>query len=140
MYCQELDVDFRSLNKENRFHYVEKLSNKLLAAIEHVIPILPVALIVTIFESNPKAKLHAIDIVEKVNQLISQLMDDGSAMKDKEKPKQQTIIQSLELLVTREILLKEGDYYWLNIEAITLAKYYSNSIRHFHLKSPSAPE
>ncbi|MBL4682713.1 MAG: 1-acyl-sn-glycerol-3-phosphate acyltransferase [Pseudomonadales bacterium] len=129
------DIDFRGLDKVDRFAYVEKLSTKLLMAIKHVVPILPVPLVATVFEENPKSKLHAMDVVEKVNQLITQLMSEGSAMQNNEKPKQQTISQSLSLLVSRHILIRDKHYFWLNTESTALVQYYSNSIRHFHDES-----
>jgi len=132
------EIDFRGLDKVDRFAYVEKLSTKLLTAIKHVVPILPVPLVATVFEENPKSKLHATDVVEKVNQLITQLMSEGSAMQDNEKPKQQTISQSLSLLVSRNILIRDKHYFWLNTESTTLVQYYSNSIRHFRDESAKA--
>ncbi len=124
-------IEFRQLDKADRFIYVEKLAGELLEAIKHVMPVLPVPLITTVFEENPGKSLRSIDIVEKVNQLIENLMLGGSAMSQDEKPKQVTISQGLTLLSERGILLEEKDQFRLNDQAQKLIRFYSNSIRHF---------
>jgi len=131
-FSQQHDVNFRAIDKADRFVFVEKLAANLLHAIAHVIPVLPVPLIATVFEENPNRDLRSIDITEKVNQLIDTLMASGSAMREEEKPKQSTISQSLALLTERGILVQDKDHFRLNSEAQDLTRYYSNSIRHFY--------
>ena len=125
------DVDFRHVDKSTRFIYVEKLARELIMAIQYVIPVLPVALITTVFEENPGKSFRSIDIIEKVNQLIDRLMASGSAMREDEKPKQSTISQSLSLLSNRGVLVEESDRFHYNDESRPLISYYANSIRHW---------
>ena len=132
------DIDFRRLEKPDRFVYVEKLAGELLNEIKHVMPVLPVPLITTVFEQNPEESLRSIDVIEKVNQLIANLMSGGSAMSQDEKPKQSTISQSLTLLSDRGILKEEKDRFRLNDTARQLVQYYSNSIRHFNQRHDSS--
>jgi glycerol-3-phosphate O-acyltransferase len=130
-FCQQNEIDFRHLDKTTRSPYVEKVADELMTAIQQVIPVLPVALISSVFEENPGAWLKSIDIIEKVNQLIDTLMANGSPMREDEKPKQSTISQSLVLLSERGLLQSEKDRFRLNEESLDLARYYANSISHF---------
>ena len=134
-FCAQHKVDFRYLDKPDRFIYVEKLAWELLEAIKHVIPVLPVPLITSVFEENPDKPLRSIDVIEKVNKLIDSLIRGGSAMREDEKPKQNTISQALTLLSDRQILLEDEDRFRLNAKAQPLIRFYSNSIRHFRGKT-----
>lgn len=126
------NIDFRQLDKPDRFTYVAELADELLTAIKHVMPVLPIPLITAVFEENPQKSLRSIDIIEKVNQLIENIIASGSAMNQDEKPKQSTISQGLALLSDRGILVEEKDRFHLNEQALELIRYYSNSIRHFY--------
>jgi glycerol-3-phosphate O-acyltransferase len=124
------DIDFRHLDKSTRFTYVEKIAKELIEAIQLVIPVLPVPLIASVFEENPGRRLKSIDISQRVNQLIDTLMENGSPMREDEKPKQSTISQTLTLLSERGLLLRDKDHFRLNEKTIDLTRYYSNSIRY----------
>ena len=130
-FSRRHDVDFRHIDKSTRFIYVKKLAEELISAIQHVIPVLPVALISTVFEENPGRNFRSIDIIEKVNQLIDRLMANGSAMREDEKPKQGTVSQSLSLLSNRGILVEEQDRFRCADGSQALIRYYANSIRHW---------
>lgn len=128
-------IDFRHMDKTTRFIYVEKLAQELMSAILHVIPVLPVALISTVFAENPGKNLRSIDIIEKVNQLIDRVMTNGSAMREDEKPKQSTISQSLSLLSNRGVLVEEQDRFHCADGSQAVIRYYANSIRHWVSKN-----
>jgi glycerol-3-phosphate O-acyltransferase len=130
-FCNRHNVNFRRVDKSTRFASVEKLAAELMVAIEHVIPVLPVPLIATVFEENPGRNFRSIDIIEKVNQLIDRLMAGGSAMREDEKPRQSTISQTLGLLSDRGVLVEEADHFYFTDELRPLISYYANSIRHF---------
>ena len=130
-FCRRNSIDFQHMSKPERFVQVEKLALELVAAIKHVMPVLPVPLIARVIEENADVALGSIDITGKVNQLIDDLMRSGSAMRGNEKPKQTTVLQSLTLLCDRGILLQNKDRFRMNADARELISYYANSIRHF---------
>lgn len=135
-FCTARTIDFRHLNKAERFVHVETLAEELQDAIKHVIPVLPVPLITSVFEENPETPLHSTEVIEKVNTLVDNLVQSGSAMREDEKPKHNTIAQGLALLSDRQILIRENDRFRLNSKAQALLQFYANSIRHLRSKAP----
>lgn len=124
-------IRFKSLSKEQRFEQVASLADALMDAIRHVIPILPVPLIATVFVRNPQARLRSIDLIVEVDRLIDELIHGGAAMRDEEKPRNSTLLQSLQLLQRRGILVEDRDHYFAGPDSSALLHYYANSISHW---------
>ncbi len=132
-FARTHNVSFKSLAKEQRFQQVAILADELMSAIRHVMPVLPVPLIATVFVRQPQARLRSIDIMLEVNQLIEEVIRSGAAMRETEKPRNSTLLQSLELLQRRGALREENDCYSAAPDAGPLLKYYANSIAHWLL-------
>jgi glycerol-3-phosphate O-acyltransferase len=127
-YCQQNEVHFHRLAKEERFIAVEQLANTLMQSIRHVIPVLPVPLVCSVFADSGDDSLLSIDVISRVDQMINQRIQSGGAMRREQKPRNQTLTQALEMLTAREILLQDQDEYRVNPEALELVRYYANSI------------
>lgn len=124
-------IQFKNLSKEQRFERITLLADVLMDAIRHVIPILPVPLIATVFVRNPQGGLRSIDLIVEVDGLIDELIRGGAAMREEEKPRNSTLLQSLQLLQQRGILIENQDRYFPNPDSIALLMYYANSIAHW---------
>jgi glycerol-3-phosphate O-acyltransferase len=125
------EIQFKRLSKEQRFEQVAALADALMDAIRHVIPILPVPLIATVFVRNPQTGLRSIDMTVEVDRLIDELIQGGAAMRDEEKPRNSTLLQSLQLLQRRGILIEDKDRYFPSADSKALLQYYANSIAHW---------
>jgi glycerol-3-phosphate O-acyltransferase len=127
-YCRQNNIHFNRLAKEQRFVAVEELANSLMQSIRHVIPVLPVPLVCSVFAKSTDESLLSIDVISRVDQLINERIETGGAMRRDQKPRNQTLTQALEMLTTRKILLQDQDEYRVNPEAMDLVTYYANSI------------
>ncbi len=125
------NISFKGMPKEERFAQIAILAEELMNAIRHVMPVLPVPLIATVFVNKPQARLRCVDIMTEVNRLIDEVIRGGGAMRDEEKPRNSTLLQSLELLQRRGILREENDCYCAAPDANPLLRYYANSIAHW---------
>lgn len=127
-YCQQHEIHFHKLEKEARFAAVEDLANTLMQSIRHVIPVLPVPLVCSVFTETTEDSLLSIDVISRVDQMINKRIQQGGAMRRDQKPRNQTLTRALEMLTQREILLQDQDEYRVNPDAMDLVKYYANSI------------
>lgn len=124
-------IQFKRLSKEQRFEQVAALADTLMDGIRHVIPILPVPLIATVFVRNPQTGLRSIDLIVEVDRLIDELVHGGAPMREEEKPRNSTLLQSLQLLQRRGVLIEDDDRYFAAPEFLALLNYYANSIAHW---------
>jgi glycerol-3-phosphate O-acyltransferase len=130
-FCAERNLSFKGLTKEQRFEHIAVLADRLMGAIRHVMPILPVPLIATVFVRNPQAGLRSVDVIVEVDNLIDELIDGGAAMREEEKPRNTTLLQSLQLLQRRGVLIGDNDRYFAGPDSAALLNYYANSIAHW---------
>ena len=124
-------IHFKRLSKEQRFEQVAALADTLMDGIRHVIPILPVPLIATVFVRNPQTGLRSVDLIVEVDRLIDELIHGGAPMREEEKPRNSTLLQSLQLLQRRGVLVEDDDRYYAGPESLALLNYYANSIAHW---------
>jgi|TARA_B100001964_G_scaffold216985_1_gene256700 glycerol-3-phosphate O-acyltransferase len=130
-YCTQHRVHFNKLAKADRFVQVQRLADELMAAIRHVMPILPIPLICTVFLQADSKTLKSLDILGRVDRLIDQMIARGAAMKSSEKPRNRTRMEGLELLKARGILQEDNDLFEADPLSLAVLEYYANSIAHW---------
>lgn len=130
-YCEQNSVDFKHLVKEERIPKVFELANELMDALRFVLPVLPVPLIASVFVSSEKDSMTLLEVVSECDVLIDKMIARGAAMKEEEKPRHKTLVNSLDMLKERNILLENKDRYSVNSEQASLIQYYANSIEHW---------
>ena len=79
-----------------------------------------------------------IDVIVEADRLIDELIHGGAPMREEEKPRNSTLLQSLELLQRRGVLVEDDDRYFANADSTALLNYYANSIAHW-LRPVDAP-
>lgn len=122
---------FAELDSKQRFTQVQKLGDQLMESIKHVMPILPIPLLCSVFLQNQDQAIRSIDINIKVQELIQTMIDHGAAMKKREQPRLKTLHESLKLLVDRGMITEKNDHYQINEKMRALIEYYANSIKHW---------
>jgi len=130
-FAEQKSWQFNTLDKEARFAEVGRLATELMEGIKHVMPILPVPLIASVFAAQPEAALRSAEIVAEIDSLIDRIIANGAAMKEDEKPRSATIAIGLQMLVDRGLLREEDDCYRTMPETVELIQYYANSIAHW---------
>jgi glycerol-3-phosphate O-acyltransferase len=130
-YCETNNVDFKHLTKELRIPKVFELANELMDSLRFVMPILPVPVIAAVFVSSNKESMTLLEVVSECDALIDKMIAKGAAMKEDEKPRHKTLVNSLDMLRERDLLLEEKDRYSINPEHQAILDYYANSIEHW---------
>ncbi len=131
-YCAGKELIFRQMDQRQRIAAVKTLAADLMTAIGHVIPILPVPLVATVFVQSDGEPLRSIDIVARCDQLIDSMISQGAPMTEEQKPRQTTIAAALANLRHRQILLEEDDVWRIAPDGDRLLAYYANSIVQWH--------
>ncbi|MFL5382442.1 MAG: 1-acyl-sn-glycerol-3-phosphate acyltransferase [Longimicrobiaceae bacterium] len=130
-YCAERGVDFRGMEKEERFAAVERLGAELMSAVGDVIPVVPVPLVATVFVRDPEAALSELDLKARVHELIGELEAAGARVYIPRSDLDYGITVGLRMLTLRHLVLERADgLYAAAPGERTVLRYYANSIAH----------
>ena len=130
-YCVQHQVSFDQFDKHQRIQQVSSLAGELMRAIAHVVPVLPIPLIATVFARSTQPALKTVDILLQCEQLADEMIANGAAMRGDQKPRYMTLQNSLNLLVQRGILMEAEQSFCVTAGSESLIKYYANSIGHY---------
>ncbi len=136
-YCLRNGVDFRALEKEERFARVEALAGELMASVGKVIPVLPVSLVATVFLERRENRLSELDLKAESHRLIQVLAEAGAHIYIPRKDHDYAVNVGLRMLILRHIVEEKDGLYVTNPDNLSLLEYYANSIRHLF---PVPPE
>ena len=130
-YVERTQVDFRLLNPQDRIDAVEKLGSELLGAIADAIPVLPVALIATVFLRHRGTALSELEIKAHAHTLINDLGRRGAYIHIPRSDHDYAATVGLRMLVLRHLVMESDGLYQANEGELDLLGYYANSIAHF---------
>lgn len=129
-YTIKHQINFRNLNKAERFEDVKRLAQHLMAAVGRVIPVAPVSLISTVFAENPKKYFSDFEIAARAQELIHGLEKNKAHIYIPRRDWTYAIQVGLRMLTLRHIVEIEDDLYHAVPEEIKILQYYANSIHH----------
>lgn len=130
-YTQQHKVNFRTIDKEERFEFVSGLAQDLMRAIGRIVPVVPVPLIASVFVENPAKKFSDLEIAGRVQDLIRELVNHGAHIYIPRSDWAYAINVGLRMLTLRHIVQTEDDLYWANPAEIKILRYYANSVHYF---------
>lgn len=130
-YIERTKVDFGQLDSGARSVAVENLGRELFGAVAGVIPVLPVALIATVFLRYPAAVLSELEIKACAHGLIEDLQHRGAHIHIPRADHDYAATVGLRMLVLRHMVLESDGLYRANDDELDLLRYYANSIAHF---------
>jgi glycerol-3-phosphate O-acyltransferase len=131
-YCESNSVDFRTLEKQERFVEIEKLSKKLLSDIGAVVPVVPVALVASVFVKYMEKEFTIFDIEEQVEKLFDILKESGAPVLDVPRStRAHAIATAVDMLSLRKIIKASGNKFRANPGEEKILQYYANSIVHW---------
>jgi glycerol-3-phosphate O-acyltransferase len=136
-YCRERGIDFRGMEREERFRHVEELAVRLMDAVGNVIPVLPVSLVAAAILRNPGGRASLLDLKAEVHRSMEELAAAGAQVYIPRSDQDYSIDVGLRMLTLRHLVREEEGLYTARMEEIPLLRYYANSIR--HLLPGSAP-
>ena len=134
-YCAENGVNFRKLERADRFLNVKKLADQLTDAIKHVVPALPISLVATVMLESGHHGLGALEVETRVNQLIEELHERGAHVYVSPRNRVESILSALNMLQLRKLVRESGGIYRAVPEEIDVLAYYANAIAHWRQAS-----
>jgi glycerol-3-phosphate O-acyltransferase len=129
-YTAEHSLDFIELNKEERIKKVETLAQDLMSAVGRVIPVVPVALIASVFLEDSEKSFSELELKTRVKHKIDRLEECCAAVYIPRSDRDYAIEVGLRMLILRHIVHEEDDLYYAAPEETKILQYYANSIAH----------
>jgi glycerol-3-phosphate O-acyltransferase len=132
-YCREKGFNFGRLERSERFKEVQKLCERLLDDIATVIPILPVALVSTVFLEATDNPLDVTTIEQRAARLQGQMQSKGAPIIEMPRTKLAGIINdAVDFMLLRRLIYNTGGRFAITPGQEPVLLYYANSIGHWH--------
>jgi len=129
-YLQKKRVIFENLNEEKRFKLISQLGDDLLTRVGHVVPVLPVALVASVFANTRKKSFTDLELKSKVFELASDFEKRGVHVHIPRDDMDYAFNAGKRMLLLRRIITENDGTYKANPEEKILLQYYANSIAH----------
>jgi glycerol-3-phosphate O-acyltransferase len=129
-YGKARGIDFRTMDKEERFRRVEAMAADLMAEVGKVIPVTPVSLVSTAFLRNGEKRLSGLELKAEVLRLIDALSAAGARVYIPRKDQDYAVDVGLRMLTLRRLVVEEDGLCGARREDLPLLRYYANSIAH----------
>jgi glycerol-3-phosphate O-acyltransferase len=129
-YCQERGANPRRLDRAARFAFVEELGDHLMAAVASAIPVVPVAIVATVFrdEAEPVTEL---ELKARASRLMDDLEDAGAQIYIPRQDREYAIEVGLRMLSLRRVVENVDGLHRAVPTERELLDYYASSIGHF---------
>ncbi len=125
------NIDFKTITKEERFKRIEELCHYLMASIKKVIPVLPVALVSTVFADFNEEPKSLFEVKSAIDRLINEIRLNGALIYFPKHNFEKYTETALELLKVRHMIFESENLYRANPEMMDILSYYANSIVHW---------
>ncbi|MGB3862998.1 MAG: hypothetical protein WA915_13015, partial [Candidatus Aminicenantaceae bacterium] len=129
-YAKEHSLNFSALKREERIQKVETLAQDLMTAVGRVVPVVPVALIASVFLEDPEKNFSELELKTRVQHKIDRLEECCAAVYIPRSDHDYAIEVGLRTLILRHIVLEEDDLYYAAPGETKILQYYANSIVH----------
>jgi len=130
-YCEVNEIDFSSLDREDRFVCVESLADSIMSNITKVVPIVPTALVSEVLLKNIKEWKSELEIKSQCAERIKQLTDAGAPIDISASAVESVLGSAMDILVGRGLVEVRDNLYRMKDSEIDIIKYYANSIVHW---------
>ncbi|HEU0012219.1 MAG TPA: 1-acyl-sn-glycerol-3-phosphate acyltransferase [Longimicrobium sp.] len=128
-WCADRGVDFRRLSKEARQEAVAELGAELMGAVGQVIPVLPVALVATVFLRD-RAPLSELELKARVAELMDAAEAAGAHVYVPRRDMDYAVTVGLRMLTMRHLVHEDDGLFTANAAEEQVLRYYANSIAH----------
>jgi glycerol-3-phosphate O-acyltransferase len=96
-----------------------------------VVPVVPVALIATVFCANPEKRISELELKAEVGQLLRRLEAAGAHVYVPRGDLDYAVTVGLRMLRLRHLLEEADGLFKVNAAEAQVVRYYANSISHF---------
>lgn len=129
-YALTNDVHFDQLPKAERIEHAKQLAAHLMDGVGAVVPVLPVAVVATVFTQSNSEWLTDDTIHERSQILIDQLKANGAHIYVPRDDQTYTITVGIRNLLLRHLIIEHNNQFRANIAESPMLNYYANSIIH----------
>jgi len=129
-YCRAHGVDFHRLSGQDRRQAMARLGRDLMQAVGQVVPVVPVALMATVFSRNPARALSELELKSEVGQLLQRLEAGGARVYVPRGDLDYALTVGLRMLRLRHMVEEKDGLYAAAAAELPLLGYYANSIAH----------
>ena len=130
MYAEEHKLDFLKLDKDERIQKVEALAQNLMTAVGRIVPVVPVALIASVFLEDIRKSFSELELKSAVQHKIHKLEEHNAFVYIPRSDRDYAIEVGLRTLILRHIVHEEDDLYRAAPGETKILRYYANSIAH----------
>ena len=106
------------------------LGRDLMSAVGRIVPVVPVALIATVFSRNPGKRLSELELKAEVGQLLRRLEAAGAHVYVPRGDLDYALTVGLRMLRLRHLVEETDGLFQANAAEANLLAYYANSIAH----------
>ena len=129
-YCRRHGVDFQRLSGEERRRAMAQLGRELMHAVGRVVPVVPVALMATVFTRHPERALSELELKAEVAPLLEKLESVGAHVYVPRSDLDYALTVGLRMLRLRRLVDEDNGLYRVRTVELPLLRYYANSIAH----------
>jgi glycerol-3-phosphate O-acyltransferase len=129
-YCARRGIDFRRLSGEERKRATAELGRELMAAVGRVVPVVPVALIASVFARQPQRGLSELELKAEVQALLERLQAAGAHVYVPRSDLDYALSVGLRMLTLRHLVEEREGLFTAHPDELRLLTYYANSIAH----------
>jgi glycerol-3-phosphate O-acyltransferase len=129
-YCRRRGIDFHRLSGEERRRAMGELGAELMQAVGRVVPVVPVALMATVFVRHPERALSELELKAEVAPLVAALEARGAHIYVPRGDFDYALSVGLRMLRLRRLVEDRDGLDQARSSELELLRYYSNSIAH----------
>src|SRR3990172_9229023 len=129
-YCRSRGLDFQRLAGDARRPAMAALGKQLMDAGGRVVPVVPVALIATIFAREPGRGYSELELKAEVERLLGRLQAAGAHVYVPRRDLDYALTVGLRMLRLRRLVEERDGLYRARASELPLIRYYANSIAH----------
>jgi glycerol-3-phosphate O-acyltransferase len=129
-YCQRQGIDFQRLSVDERRRAMTTLGADLMQAVGRVVPVVPVALMATVFVRHAERGLTELDLKAEVAELVRTLEAGGAHIYVPRGDFDYALTVGLRMLRLRKLVEERDGLYQVRSSELPLLQYYAHSIGH----------
>jgi glycerol-3-phosphate O-acyltransferase len=130
-YCRSRGLDFKKIQGEERRPQIAALGKHLMDAVGCIVPVVPVALIATVFVARGERGISAIELKAEVEQLLERLEAAGAKIYIPRRDLDYAVTVGLRMLTLRRLVAERDGIFQAESAELPMLRYYANSIAHF---------
>jgi len=129
-YCSKRGIDFQKLTGDARKQAMATLGSELMQAVGRVVPVVPVALMASVFRAYPEGAFSELELKAEVERLLERLRAAGARVYVPRGDLDYALTVGLRMLRLRHLVVEKDGVFSTNPAEAALLGYYANSIAH----------